>query len=98
MNVFSEALIFTGAVEDYGYDEVKQHFIVAMTEVMVRMIVDYARQKPETLIKLLKSMFGEEKWNETQRIFGSGMHQTIFLMMTSMYLHNKDAFLSSRAE
>ena len=90
---YHEALILTRTVEDYGYDEVKQHFIVAMTEVMVRMIVDYARQKPETLIKLLKSMFGEEKWNETQRIFGSGMHQTIFLMMTSMYLHNKDAFL-----
>ena len=90
---YHEALMLTGAVEDYDYATFKQHFIVGITENMVRMISDYARQKPETLIKLLKSMFGEEKWNETQRIFGSGMLQSIFLMMTSMYLHNTDTFL-----
>ena len=45
------------------------------------------------LEKFFKDIFGEEKWADLNKMFESGIIGSIFILMTSMYIHNKDSFL-----
>ena len=56
--------------------------------------MDFSEYPPDKMTKMYATMFGEEKAKDIMRIMDSGMLCNIFLLVTSMYLHNKEHFLN----
>ena len=92
MKKYHEALVQSG-VTDYSYDELKKHFMIAGTELLAKYTMEFCDNTPEKYTKFFKDIFGEEKWADLNKMFESGIIGNIFILMTSMYIHNKDSFL-----
>ena len=67
--------------------------MIAGTELLAKYIMEFCDNTPEKYTKFFKDIFGEEKWADLNKVFESGIIGNIFILMTSMYIHNKDSFL-----
>ena len=90
---YHEALTLSGNV-DISYEELKQQFIIGCLEFLTKKLMDFTEYNPDKMTKLYLSMFGEEKWKDLERILESGIMCNPYLVVTSMYLHNKENFLN----
>ena len=58
--------------------------------------MDFSDRTPEKMMKMLKGMFGEEKFADFTKMLESGIASGIFLFLTSLYLRDKDMFLKGQ--
>jgi hypothetical protein len=90
---YHEALMLSGNV-DISYEELKQQFILGCLEFLTKKLMDFTESNAEKMTKLYSSMFGEEKSKDLLRIMDSGILCNPYLLVTSMYMHNKENFLN----
>ena len=89
---YYEALVLSG-VEDFTFEDLKQQFIAGCFEYLTKIMIDFSDRTPEKMMKMIKGMFGEEKFADMTKVLASGIISGIFLFLTSLYLRDKDMFL-----
>ena len=89
---YHEALVSSG-VEDFTFEDLKKQFVVGCFEYLTKLMMDFSDQTPEKMLKMLKGMLGEEKYEDFTKMFASGIVCEIFLFLTSLYLQDKEMFL-----
>ena len=95
LKAYHEALLSFG-VTDYTFDDLKNHFIIGCFENLTKLMMDFSDRTPEKMMKMLKGMFGEEKFADFTKMLESGIASGIFLFLTSLYLRDKDMFLKGQ--
>ena len=80
-------------VENYSYQDMKRDFVFAALEYMVIKLIKYENFGPEKYRKFILQLFGDEKWEELKAKFKNGLDASMILLVTSLYLNDKENFL-----
>ena len=89
---YYEALASSG-VENYSYEDMKRDFVFAALEYMLLRLIKYDNFGPEKYQKFIRQLFGDEKWDELNAKFQNGLDASAVLLVTSIYLNDKENFL-----
>ena len=89
---YHNALVRNG-VKDYSLAEFFDDLEMAIVEYLVNMMNTIHMGKPETFMNLFRKMCGEEKAEGFMKVFKQGMFCKSFLILTCMYVKDKDNFL-----
>ena len=89
---YYEALASFG-VENYSYEDMKRDFVFAALEYMLLRLIKYDNFGPEKYQKFIRQLFGDEKWDELNAKFQNGLDASAVLLVTSIYLNDKENFL-----
>ena len=89
---YHNALVENG-VKDYSLAEFFDDLEMAAVEYLVNILNTLNMSKPETFINLFRKMCGEEKAEGMMKVFKQGLFCKSFLILTSMYVKDKDNFL-----
>ena len=89
---FNEALA-NFEIENYTYEDMKRDFVFAALEYMVIKLIKYENFGPENYRKFIQQLFGDEKCEEMMAKFKNGLDASSILLVTSMYLNDKENFL-----
>ena len=92
--VYHNALVLCG-VSKYSYGEFKQDIIIQMGELVVRLIMECVTISPSTMEKIWK-MYGD-KYNDMVKVFEMGAMAWSLVMVTDLYLKNKQGFLKEES-
>ena len=80
-------------IENYSYEDMKRDFVFAALEYMVIKLIKYENFGPEKYRKFIQQLFGDEKCEELMAKFKNGLDASSILLVTSMYLNDKENFL-----
>lgn len=78
-------------VQDYSWPELEQDFECSMIELLIVEFSMFTMMKPKTLMKMTDGW--GEKSEEAKNIFGNGMYAKVFLVLTDIYLKDKENFM-----
>ena len=89
---YHEQLISNG-VDAYSWSELQQDFESGIMEILIMLLQMFTMMKPKTLMKMTDGW--GEKSEEAKKIFGGecGMYAKVFLIVTDLYLKDKDNFM-----
>ena len=80
-------------VSDYEWSRFSLDIEMAIVERMLLVINMCNNIKPQPLFKLLAATVGDEKVNQFEKLIESGVMNKPFLLLTSLYVNDKDNFL-----
>ena len=78
-------------VQDYSWSEFEQDFECSMIELLIMELSMFTMMKPKTIMKMADGW--GEKSEDAKKIFGNGMYAKVFLIVTDLYLKDKDNFM-----
>ena len=81
-------------VPDYDWSSYQLEFEKALVESVLMTIGLCNTMKPKTFMKMMTTISGEEKAENMRKIFEeTGWMNKVFLLLTGLYVHDKDNFL-----
>ena len=87
---YHDQLTFQG-VNDYTWSELEKDFECAMVELIMVITSMFGMMKPKTIMKMTEGW--GEKSEDAKKIFGNGMYAKAFIIVTDIYLKDKDNFM-----
>ena len=79
-------------VADYSWTDFQSDFVSTILEQMIA-VLGMTGIKPKTFINTFMKMAGEEKAEGFKKVLECGLFNPGFLMLTSLYVKNKETFL-----
>ena len=92
---YHEVLVSNG-INDYSWKEFTDDIEMMEVEMCVGVLNWFSMIKPKTLLKFTDGI--GEKGEEFKKIFENGIYGKFFVLLTSMYLQDKEGFLSGEKE
>ena len=91
---FSEyhSVLVENGVTDYSWTDFQSDFVSTILEQMIA-VLGMTGFKPKTFINTFMKMAGEEKAEGFKKVLEMGLFNPGFLMLTSLYVKNKENFL-----
>jgi hypothetical protein len=89
---YHNALVANG-VTNYSFSELLDDFVSTVVGYLINLIFIIVITKPESIINLFKNFAGEEKAEGFMKLLAKGMFSKSFLIMTSLYVRDKESFL-----
>ena len=80
-------------VKDYHFEDFLTDVKIALSEQVLSLLKTTSNVKPETFEKMIKSVMGEEKAQDFLKLIENGMFVKPMLVLTSLYVKDKDNFL-----
>ena len=80
-------------VKDYSLEEFLSDVKVSIIEQLVQILTMVTRMNPAKMIQFLKNFSGEEKTDGFMKLLEQGMMSKPFILVTSLYVKNKDDFM-----
>ena len=92
--VYHDALVQNG-VTDYKWEEFKKDVLIQLAEFCLKMVNDFAKMPPKKFMELM-NVFGD-KFAAIEKLLECGAFGWPFMLLTEIYLKNKDGFLIENA-
>ena len=94
---YHNALVANG-VTNYSFSELLDDFVSTVAGYLINLIfmmvtIRLVTIKPESIINLFKNFAGEEKMKGFMKVLDKGLFSKSFLIMTSLYVRDKESFL-----
>ena len=89
---YHNALVANG-VTNYSFSELLDDFVSTVAGYLINLIFMMVTIKPESIINLFKNFAGEEKMKGFMKVLENGLFNKSFLIMTSLYVRDKESFL-----
>ena len=89
---YHKALVSNG-VTNYSFSELLDDFVSTVAGYLINLIFMMVTIKPESIMNLFKNFAGEEKMKGFMKILDKGLFNKSFLIMTSLYVRDKESFL-----
>ena len=78
---------------NYSFSELLDDFVSTVAGYLINLIFMMVTIKPESIINLFKNFAGEEKMKGFMKVLDKGLFSKSFLIMTSLYVRDKESFL-----
>lgn len=88
---YHDTLVMNG-VDSYDWEEFKDDIEMSFVEICMLLFGFFTMMKPKTLLNLADG-FGE-KGEALRKMFENGMYAKFYVFLTSIYLNDKDGFLT----
>lgn len=87
---YHDALVAHG-VDDYSWEDLKKDIEMLCVEMCCTFISMMTMMKPKTILQVAEGC--GEKAEDAKQIFGNGMYAKAFVIVTSIYLNDKERFM-----
>ena len=90
---YHNALVANG-VTNYSFSELLDDFVSTVAGYLINLIFMMVISKPKSIINMFKKFYGEEKAKDFMKLLANhGLLSKSFLIMTSLYVRDKESFL-----
>ena len=89
---YHNALLDNG-VTDYDWLKFEKDIEIALVDGILMLISMCTQMKPKTFFTMYTAVTGEEKAEQFKKIFETGMMSKSLLMITCLYVKNKENFM-----